>query len=64
VKVFRFTADLPEGVSYAVKATYLKLLLDSLEPIRTDVKSDIPTSATLEDVSAKVEASVLLIATE
>ena len=64
VKVFRFTADLPESVSYAIKATYLKLLLDSLDPVRTDVKSDIPTIATIEDVSATVEASVLLITTE
>ena len=63
VKVFRLSGDLPEGVSYAIKATYLTPLLDSLDPIRPERKVS-STNATVEDVSARVEASVLLITAE
>jgi hypothetical protein len=63
VKVFRLSGDLPEGVSYAVKATYLTPLLDSLDPIRPErgVSSE---GTTVEDVAARVETSVLLISAE
>ena len=60
IKVFRFSGDLPEGVSYAIKATYLTPLLDSLNPVRADRRVS-STSTTVEDVSARVRASVLLI---
>lgn len=63
VKVFRLSGDLPEGVSYAIKATDLTPLLDSLDPIRPE-RGLNSRSTTVEDVAAQVAASVLLINAE
>lgn len=59
IAMFKWTGDFPENVNYAVKADYLRPLLKS------NTRDSLPnTSASLEELSARVSASVLIIIAE
>lgn len=57
VNVFRATGDLPEGVNYAVKADYLRLLVSQVRPQRP-VRSVTTGSASLETLVKRSENSL------
>lgn len=59
-KVFQWTGDLPENVNYAIKASYLMALLQSVAPIRK--KDVLPVRrASLEQLDKRVAGSILMI---
>lgn len=59
-KVFQWTGDLPENVNYAIKASYLIALLQSVAPIRK--KDVLPVRrASLEQLDKRVAGSILMI---
>jgi S1-C subfamily serine protease len=65
IKMFKMTGDLPENVGYAIKAGYLRPLLDSA-PANQKRAATILSSqeASLPDLAKRVEGSVLLIICE
>lgn len=61
VQMFRWTGDLPENVSYSIKTSYLKALLENasddvkLVPLATIDKSDS------ESLARSLEGSIMMI---
>lgn len=64
-EVFRWTGDVPENVGYAVKVAYLEAMLDSVPQKERELATvELPEGATLKDLAAAVQDSVLLIIAE
>jgi len=60
VKVFKWTGDMPQNVNYAVKISYIRLLLLSVDPgVKVSV---LPVKkAELSDLAQRVEGSVMMV---
>ena len=65
VEVFKWSGDLPENVGYAVKVPYLQSLLSAgpQDGAKIEVLKPLP-GATLDQVAAHVQGSVLLVIAE
>jgi S1-C subfamily serine protease len=62
-KMFQWTGDLPENVSYGIKVAYLNPLMESVRPLRSP--SQMPSSsADLAALTARVRGSVALVIAE
>ena len=61
-KVFEWTGDLPQSVGYAIKASYLRVLLQSMPQSenQTDVVSPVE-NASLEKLARRVRSSVVMV---
>jgi len=60
VKVFKWTGDMPQNVNYAVKISYIRLLLSSVDPGAKVLVLPVK-KAGLSDLAQRVEGSVLMI---
>jgi len=63
-KMFKVTGDLPQNVNYAVKASYLKALLDSVSPSIKHIRTLPANKASLEELAARIKDSVLIVVAE
>jgi S1-C subfamily serine protease len=62
--LFKWTGDLPENVSYAVKSTYLTALITSIDSHQGKVDSIRPMRGTLEEIAEEVKKSVFMVIAE
>ncbi|MDQ6970758.1 MAG: tetratricopeptide repeat-containing serine protease family protein [Mariprofundus sp.] len=60
VKIFKWTGDMPQNVNYAVKSSYIHILLSSAS-LSTKVSMLPVKSAKLSDLAQRIEGSVLMI---
>jgi len=60
VKIFKWTGDMPQNVNYAVKSSYIHILLSSAS-LSTKVSILPVKSAKLSDLAQRIEGSVLMI---
>ena len=59
-KVFMWTGDLPENINYAVKSTYLHLLLSDYSGLNFD-KGQNNTERSLEELVNEIQSNVYQI---
>jgi S1-C subfamily serine protease len=64
VRVFKWTGDLPENVSYAVKISYLKALIDSVVVQNDPINELIRESGDLEKLAKRIQDSVMIVLAE
>jgi S1-C subfamily serine protease len=64
VAMFQWTGDLPENVNFAVKATYLRALLDSIMSSPISIPPLMERGGTLEELTARVKDSILIVVGE
>jgi len=62
--VFKWTGDLPQNVNYAIKANYIKSLVDSVPPLKKRARTLPSKSGSLEDVADRVKNSVMIVMAE
>ena len=61
IRMFQYTGNLPENVNYAVKAEYLKVLIDSRPPERVP-SDELPRETnTLEVLANRIKNSVFMV---
>lgn len=64
VKMFNWTGDLPQNVNYAVKATYITALLNSVKEIAPAIGNLPAQPANLESLSSRIQNSILMVIAE
>lgn len=64
VKMFNWTGDLPQNVNYAVKASYIKALINSVEEKSMAIKALPAKRGDLESLSTRIQNSVFLVIAE
>jgi len=64
VKVFRWTGDLPQNVNYAVKISYLKALIDSVQPLNYSINELPKEAGDLEKLSKRLQDSMMIVLAE
>jgi hypothetical protein len=60
VKVFLDVGDLPQGVNYAIKGDYLRLVMSTTRPVRSP-RSTGHAGADLERLAQRVQPSVVRV---
>jgi S1-C subfamily serine protease len=64
IRVFTWTGDLPQNVSYAVKISYLKALIDSMTAKTYPINELSRESADLERLAKRLQKSVMIVLAE
>ena len=64
IRVFRWTGDLPQNVSYAVKISYLNALIDSVAEQNYPINELIRESGDLELLAKRIQDSVMIVLAE
>ncbi len=64
IKVFAWTGDVPENVSYAIKTAYLRPLLESAGVNAAIPQAPPAAAAPLADLAARIKPSILLVIVE
>lgn len=64
IKMFNWTGDLPQNVNYAIKIPYLSALLEPVKPNSKSKKMTPHKSPSLEELSYRINASILMIIAE
>jgi S1-C subfamily serine protease len=64
IRVFRWTGDLPQNVSYAVKISYLNALIDSVTEQNYPINELIRESGDLEQLAKRIQDSVMIVLAE
>ena len=64
VKMFNWTGDLPQNVNYAVKATYVTALLNTVKEMAPAIGNLPVELANLESLSSRIQNSILMIIAE
>lgn len=64
VKMFNWTGDLPQNVNYAVKATYVTALIDSVKEMAPAIGNLPAVPANLEILSSRIQNSILMVIAE
>jgi S1-C subfamily serine protease len=63
-KVLKLSGDLPQNVNYAVKAGYLRMLVESLPIKQKDMRTLPVTVGSLEQLNKRIRDSVMIVIAE
>jgi hypothetical protein len=64
IRVFKWTGDLPQNVSYAVKFSYLKALIDSVTAQNYPINELTRESGNIEELAKRLQDSVMVVLAE
>ncbi len=64
IKMFKWTGDLPQNVNYAVKISYLKVLIDSVTPMNYSINELTNEPGDLETLAKRIQDSMMIVLAE
>jgi len=64
IRVFRWTGDFPQNVNYAIKISYLKILIDSVTAQSYPINELPKEAGDLEKLSKRIQDSMMIVLAE